>query len=160
MDTNILLRQLLRSPHASRTFLVSSTRPQFRTYALLSPQLPYARHLSLPTILRPSFWKEMVPKPFRERQPSRTDKPKKEWNPATPYIVLALLVGSQAIQILWLKQERDLETRRTEAKISVLQKVVERVQRGENVDVEALLGTGIEGREREWAGCEYSGGWL
>ena len=94
----------------------------------------------------------MIPKPFRER-PS-TDAPRRGWNPATPYIVLALLVGSQAIQILWLKQERALERRRAEARIGLLREVVERVQRGEEVDVEGLLGVGREGEEGEWAGCE------
>lgn len=94
----------------------------------------------------------MVPKPFRERVPSSA--PKREWNPAVPYIVLALLVGSQAIQILWLKQERAVETRRAEARVGVLREVVRKVQSGEDVDVEGLLGAGREETEKEWGGCE------
>ena len=43
---------------------------------------------------------------------------------------------------------------RAEAKIGVLKEVVERVQRGEDVDVEGILGTGIEEREKEWSGGE------
>ena len=98
----------------------------------------------------------MIPRPLRpgETLPSTPDVPRREWNPATPYIVLALLVGSQAIQILWLKQERALATRRAEAKIALLREVVERVQRGEDVDIEGILGTGVEGWEKEWTGCE------
>ncbi|KAL5398981.1 hypothetical protein PMIN06_010264 [Paraphaeosphaeria minitans] len=154
MDTHILLRQLLRQPHTARTLLSPATRPQSRTFALLSPQHSYARHLSMPTILRPNFWKSMIPRPLRpaESLSSTSDVPGRQWNPATPYIVLALLVGSQAIQILWLKQERALVTRRAEAKMGILREVVERVQRGEEVDVEGILGTGVEGREKEWAG--------
>ncbi|KAJ4358199.1 uncharacterized protein N0V89_002778 [Didymosphaeria variabile] len=154
MDTRVLLRQLLRHPHTSRTLLTPATRPQSRTFALLSPHHAHARHLTIPTILRPSFWKSMIPRPLRsgETLSSTSDVPRREWNPATPYIVLALLVGSQAIQILWLKQEKSLSTRRAEAKIGLLREVVERVQRGEDVDVEGILGAGVEGWEKEWAG--------
>jgi hypothetical protein len=90
----------------------------------------------------------MVPKPLRSR--SEHSRPK-EWNPATPYIILGLLVGSQAIQILWLKQERSHNLRRAEAKIGILREIIERVQRGEDVPVEEALGTGDAGNEREWA---------
>lgn len=90
----------------------------------------------------------MIPKPFRER----SEQPRsKEWNPATPYIILGLLVGSQAIQSLWLKQERAHSLRKAEAKIGILREVIERVQNGEEVDVERVLGTGNQENEREWA---------
>ena len=90
----------------------------------------------------------MIPKPLKDR----TAAPKsREWNPATPYIILSLLVGSQAIQILWLKQERAHSLRKAEAKIGVLREVIERVQNGEDVDVEKVLGTGDAESEREWA---------
>jgi hypothetical protein len=39
---------------------------------------------------------------------------------------------------------------RADAKIGLLREVVERVQRGEDVDVERLLGTGDVGQEAEW----------
>lgn len=94
----------------------------------------------------------MVPKPFRERASPAV--PRRDWNPATPYVVLALLVGSQAIQILWLKQERALDTRRAESRIQELREVVQRVQRGECVDVESLLGVSEEALEKEWSGGE------
>lgn len=41
--------------------------------------------------------------------------------------------------------------------MDILREVVQRVQRGEDVDVEGILGTGVEGREKEWAGCKYRG---
>jgi len=40
--------------------------------------------------------------------------------------------------------------RRADAKIGLLREVIERIQKGESVDVEGLLGTGDEKREREW----------
>ncbi|USP82587.1 uncharacterized protein yc1106_09861 [Curvularia clavata] len=136
MDTTLPLRHLLRLPPSHRTALFqSTTHPHMLTCT---------RSLSTPRILRPSFWASMIPKPLK----SLPDTPRrKDWNPATPYIILGLLVGSQAIQILWLKQERGHEVRRAEAQIGVLREVIERVQRGEKVDVEGLLGTGREGEE-------------
>ncbi|MCJ1409125.1 hypothetical protein MMC19_003203 [Ptychographa xylographoides] len=41
-------------------------------------------------------------------------------------------------------------SRRADAKISLLKEVLERVQAGEAVDVEGLLGTGNEEKEKEW----------
>ena len=41
-------------------------------------------------------------------------------------------------------------SRKAEAKIGLLREVIERVHKGEDVDVEGLLGTGNEEQEREW----------
>lgn len=41
-------------------------------------------------------------------------------------------------------------SRRADAKIGLLREVIERVQKGEEVDVEGLLGTGDKQREKEW----------
>lgn len=147
MDSHVLLRHLLRTPHACRTILAANLRPQTRAFALLTPSI-HPRHLTTPRILQPTFWATLVPKPLRNR--SHSDGPR-AWNPATPYIVLSLLVGSQAIQLLWLKQERARSLRRAEAKIGILREVIERVQAGEEVDVEKVLGTGDEAQEAEWA---------
>ncbi|CAO2657685.1 Nn.00g038110.m01.CDS01 [Neocucurbitaria sp. VM-36] len=150
MDPSVFFRQLLRTPAFCRTAFISPARPQGRTFALLAPSLPHShpRFLSLPRIIQPSFWTSMVPKPIR----GYSEQPKpREWNPATPYIILGLLVGSQAIQILWLKQERGHSLRKAEAKIGILREIIERVQRGEDVPVEKVLGTGDVASEREWA---------
>ncbi|KAL8708207.1 MAG: hypothetical protein Q9220_006877 [cf. Caloplaca sp. 1 TL-2023] len=61
-----------------------------------------------------------------------------------------LLIGSNAMQLLALKNEFNAFTRRADAKISLLKDVIERVQRGEGVDVKGLLGTGNPEKEREW----------
>lgn len=143
MESPILMRQILRTPAACRSVLTPLPR-QSRTFALYAPQ---TRFLSTPTILRPSFWSAMIPRPLKDRPSS---SPSREWNPATPFIILSLLVGSQAIQILWLKQERAHALRKADAKIGLLREVIERVQNGEDVDVEKVLGTGDESQEREW----------
>jgi hypothetical protein len=61
-----------------------------------------------------------------------------------------LLVGSQAIHTLKLKSEITEMERKAEAKISLLKRVIERIQSGEDVDVEKELGTGNPVEEEEW----------
>ena len=61
-----------------------------------------------------------------------------------------MLIGSQAIQIISLRNELVAYTRKADAKISLLKEVIERVQKGENVDVQGLLGTGDKAKEKEW----------
>ncbi|MCJ1403323.1 hypothetical protein MMC11_006546 [Xylographa trunciseda] len=95
----------------------------------------------------------MVPRFLRERKAAVKDvkAPKsKEWNPATFYIVIFLLIGSNAIQMIALRNEFTNFNRKADAKIGLLKEVLERVQRGEHVDVEGLLGTGNEEKEKEW----------
>lgn len=66
------------------------------------------------------------------------------------------MVGSQAIQILWLKQENAHSVRRAEAKIGLLREIIGRVQNGEDVPVENLLGTGDAESEKDWAEGEFT----
>lgn len=74
----------------------------------------------------------------------------KEWNPATFYVVIWTLIGSQAIQMLVLRKDFENYTRKADAKIRLLREVIQKVNNGETVDVERLLGTGDEVKEREW----------
>lgn len=53
--------------------------------------------------------------------------------------------------MLWLKRDRMHDMRRAEAKLGILREVIERVKAGEDVDVEKMLGTGVESEEKEWA---------
>jgi hypothetical protein len=95
----------------------------------------------------------MIPKFIRrsEKKDRLLVQPKsKEWNPATFYIVIFLLIGSNAINMIALRNEYTTFSRRSDARISVLKDVLERVQKGENVDVEGLLGTGDQEKEDEW----------
>ncbi|KAF2741905.1 hypothetical protein M011DRAFT_413623, partial [Sporormia fimetaria CBS 119925] len=151
MEPPILLRQLLRAPASTRTLVHSHPRPQtsFSTHLSNSHQ---HRYLSIPRVITPSFWAALVPKFFRPGAISEsiTGPRKQRYNPATPFIVLSLLVGSQAIQTLWLKRDREHYMRRAEAKMGILREVIESVQKGEEVDVEKVLGTGDVVKEREW----------
>ncbi|KAI0887446.1 uncharacterized protein GGS22DRAFT_109596 [Annulohypoxylon maeteangense] len=110
---------------------------------------------SAPSIIQPSFWKSLVPKPFRRSEQAADwgapKKPKsKEWNPATFYIVIFLFIGSMSIQMIALKKDFDTYVRRAEVRIGLLREVVEKLQRGEEVDVEKTLGTGDAEKEKEW----------
>lgn len=92
----------------------------------------------------------MVPKPFRA-DASREKKPKsKEWNPATFFIAIFLLIGSMAIQMIALRKDFATFTRQSDVRIGLLREVVEKLQRGEEVDVEKVLGTGDPEKEIEW----------
>ncbi|KAL3481787.1 hypothetical protein BJX99DRAFT_218232 [Aspergillus californicus] len=107
----------------------------------------------LPRIAQASVWTSLIPK-FLRKSPSNpsTSAPlaSKEWNPATFYIIIFLLIGSQAIRMIALKNEYTANTRRTDAKIRLLKEVIEKVKAGEQVDVEKLLGRGDDKLEREW----------
>lgn len=97
----------------------------------------------------------MVPKFLRNRESQSTTEQKQpatsaEWNPATFYIIIFILIGSQAIQMLVLRKDVENFGRQADAKIRLLNEVIQRVKNGEEVDVEKLLGTGNESKEREW----------
>ncbi|KAF9877311.1 hypothetical protein CkaCkLH20_05011 [Colletotrichum karsti] len=118
-----------------------------------------SRHASsLPTVAQLDFWKSLIPKPFRREEQLPGDpsiqrvksKRKKEWNPATFYIVIFLLIGSMSINMLSTKQTFEAFSRQADVRIGVLKEVVEKLQRGENVDVEKALGTGDPQKELEW----------
>lgn len=114
-----------------------------------APSRSYATSDRLPKIADASVWTSMIPRFIRDRK-SRGTKKTKEWNPATFYIVMFTLIGSQAIRMLSLKNSYATYTRTTDAKIELLKGVIERIQSGEKVDVEKLLGTGDNAQEREW----------
>ncbi|KAJ5304382.1 uncharacterized protein N7443_004042 [Penicillium atrosanguineum] len=109
----------------------------------------YSTSDRLPKIADTSVWTAMIPT-FMRRKRSRTAGEKKKWNPATFYIVMFTLIGSQAIRMLTLKNNYTAYRRTVDAKIELLKEVIKRVQNGEDVDVEKLLGTGDEAKEREW----------
>ncbi|KAL4949585.1 hypothetical protein BDW69DRAFT_72291 [Aspergillus filifer] len=126
-----------------RLFIPSKPQLQSRRYS--------TRRISLPRILQPSFWATIIPKAFRNAPSSSPSAPKsREWNPASYYIIIFILIGSQAIRMIMLKNEYNGYLRSTDAKIRLLREVIEKVKRGEDVDVRKLLGTGDVGVEREW----------
>lgn len=117
-----------------------------------------AEESNLPRVATTSFWSSLIPKPFRrpatpeeaaERAQLKATRPK-EWNPATIFIILGILVGSNAIQIISLRNEMLNFSRKTDAKLSLLREVVQRVKNGEDIDVKKALGTGDPQQEAEW----------
>jgi hypothetical protein len=124
---------------------------QRRTFATSSFKQSGSSHL--PRVANPSLWRSLVPKALRRDGQNASDptQPKsKAWNPATIFIVLGILVGSNAINILALRREMLNFSRKTEAKLAILRDVLKRVKDGEDVDVEKLLGTGNPDQEKDW----------
>jgi len=109
---------------------------------------------ALPRIASPSLWASIIPKFMRPgswRDPHHSLATRnKAWNPATYFIVMSLLIGSNAIQLVSLKTAQLNYQRNTEVKLELLREVVRRVQNGEEVDVKAMLGTGDPIAEKEW----------
>lgn len=104
-----------------------------------------------PSIAQTSFWKSLIPKPFRGDRSPKTAKPKsKDWNPATFYIVIFLLIGSMSIQMISLRKNFDKFMRQSEVRIGLLREIVDKLHKGEAVDVEATLGSGDAESEAEW----------
>lgn len=147
-----MLRRALQTPIGVR----SPTPARMRTTILLAATRKYS---SAPSVTQTSFWKSLVPKPWRPKEkrldanfgpPKTLKKPKKDWNPATFYIVIFLFIGSMSIQMISLKKDFSTHMRRAETKIGILREVVEKLQRGEAVDVEKALGVGDDQQEKEW----------
>lgn len=138
-------RGLLRLSPTTQLLLPSSTRA-------LS---------TIPRIAEVSFWKSLIPKPLRRenRQARNANAPKtswmaKEWNPATFFIVIFLLIGSMSIQMISLRNSFAAFMRRADVRIGLLREVVEKIQNGEEVDVEKVLGSGDPEREAAWEESE------
>ena len=111
----------------------------------------------LPRIANPSLWSSLVPRFLRRRSSEEAAEyaaahptKRKEWNPFTSIIILAVLVGSNAINLIALRNQMQAFTRKTDAKLALLREVVLRVKDGEEVDVKRLLGTGDPEAEKEW----------
>ncbi|KAI1433108.1 hypothetical protein GGR50DRAFT_696405 [Xylaria sp. CBS 124048] len=151
-----IMDRILRQA-APRAYATARAIGSRRSILLLSQQ-HLRRQSSAPTIIQPSFWKALIPKAFRPKHRSTTDfgatakmkKKSQEWNPATFYIVIFMLIGSMAINMIALKKDFATFMRRAEVRIELLREVVEKIQRGEDVDVEKTLGTGDQEKELQW----------
>ncbi|KAL5051159.1 hypothetical protein BDW71DRAFT_172416 [Aspergillus fruticulosus] len=154
-STHLLLRVRPNALSKTTAALPPRAHPR-RTPPAHSQTYFYGTRLTtehLPKIAQPSLWTSLIPKSFRNRSPSRsptTSQKPKEWNPASFYIIIFILIGSQAIRMIALKNEYESYLRSTDAKIRLLKEVIGKVQRGEEVDIEKMLGTGDARVEREW----------
>ncbi|WYZ40193.1 hypothetical protein EsH8_IV_000534 [Colletotrichum jinshuiense] len=149
--SRIATKQLFTAPSCLRAAALAQVAHR--------PLYLHARHSSsLPTVVQLDFWKSLIPKPFRSEEKLVDDpmikrvksKKKKEWNPATFYIVIFLLIGSMSINMLSTKQSFEAFSRQADVRIGVLREVVEKLQKGETVDVEKALGAGDPQKELEW----------
>lgn len=66
-----------------------------------------------------------------------------------------LLVGSMSIQMIALRNSYDRYVRQSSIRIGLLKDVVERILKGEDVDVEKALGTGDPQKEADWEDRKY-----
>lgn len=130
----------------------STQQLPFILRATTASRIGAVRHSStLPSVTDASFWKSLVPKPFRkENRRGLKNKKSKEWNPATFYIVMFLFIGSMSIQMIALRNSTDRYTRQAAVRLGLLKEIVEKIQNGEDVDVEKLLGTGDPQKEMDW----------
>lgn len=136
----------LRCTFENRTIQLS-----IRTRSFLQGRSVSSNTRNLPKVAQPSTWHSLVPRALRNRSDTASEtNQRRATNPATYFIWIYLLIGSQAIRILQLQTEFNTFMRRAELKIEKLRKVIEALQRGEEVDVEKTLGTGDEMQEREW----------
>jgi hypothetical protein len=147
----MLERNMVRRLLLTRQALGGSLLQPITHYIQSRQLLRYSN--SVQNVTQPSFWAGLIPKPLRRSFDisGKAKKPKsKEWNPATFYIIMFLLVGSMPIQMIALRNEFSTFIRRADARISLLQEIIERIQKGEEVDVEGLLGTGDALKEKKW----------
>ncbi len=106
---------------------------------------------TLPRFAQPSIWQSIVPRALRTRSENASEPIRnKIRNPASYFIWIYILIGSQAIHILQVQNEFNTFMRKAELKIGKLREVVEALQRGDVIDVEKVLGTGDETQELEW----------
>ena len=144
---------------ASRSLCMqcAARRTQRRSY-IATRCLRSVDESRLPKVVNPSFWSSLVPKPLRrssdpDEATERTNHraaTSEERRVAIIFLVLGIVVGSNAIQIIALRRQILDFSRKTEAKLSVLREVVERVKNGEDIDVKKVLGTGEPDQEKEW----------
>lgn len=136
---------------------LATLRGPFPTIARTARQPARPHSTAAQNVTNASFWKSLVPKPLRRENRVRAQKSStrrnwlaKEWNPATFYIIIFLMIGSMSIQMISLRKNFEAFMRRSDVRIGLLREVVEKLQNGEQVDVEKVLGTGDTEREAEW----------
>ncbi|KAK6537839.1 hypothetical protein TWF694_010741 [Orbilia ellipsospora] len=148
-----IARRLARPPPISpfATFSIAHHHPSFH------PEFP-RRHLSvnsfIPRIFSPSWWSQQLPKGLFKAKPSTTTTARRKWNPAWGYVLLALFVGSQSLNIIALRQEGVVFLRRADARIRTLREIIEKIQEGEwepdGPEVRKALRLGNQQDDRLW----------
>ncbi|KAG6029559.1 hypothetical protein E4U41_000321 [Claviceps citrina] len=127
-------RPVLRALRASRAYLETrvSTRPLGSIrFSSTGPA----------TIADTGFWTSLIPKPFRKENRSKVKgKKSQEWNPATFFVIMFLLIGSMSIQMIALRNQSERYDRQATVRLDRLREALRKLQNGEEVDVDKLLG--------------------
>lgn len=129
--------------------LSAATRTRATAFAPRACQIR-ANSSFQPTVADTGFWASLVPKPFRRSKDAKAKPKSKEWNPATFFIVIFILIGSMSINTIAIRNDFATFTRQADVRIGLLREVVEKLQRGEEVNVEQALGTGNPEMEEGW----------
>ncbi|KAF2158922.1 hypothetical protein M409DRAFT_71400 [Zasmidium cellare ATCC 36951] len=130
---------------------------QRRGFAAVAPR-SYADGSRLPRIANPSFWASLVPSFLRrstdaqqaEERARRRGTGADERRTGIAFLILGILVGSNAINIISIRRDMLNFSRQTDAKLETLREVIQRVKSGEDFDVKKALGTGDPDQEKEW----------
>lgn len=92
------------------------------------------------TVADAAFWRSLIPKPLRKENRNKSKGGKsKEWNPATFFIIMFLVIGSMSIQMIALRHESERYNRQSTVRIGQLREALRKIQNGEEVDVDKLL---------------------
>src|SRR5690349_7158416 len=102
-----------RSPYYNRVF---SSRP-FPTASIGQSRYASSRSSFVPRLAEGSIWESIIPKGIRDRW-NGVDKlgKKKAVNPATYFIWIYLLIGSQAIRIMGVQTDFNTYMRKADIK--------------------------------------------
>ncbi|KAH8169752.1 hypothetical protein LIA77_10296 [Sarocladium implicatum] len=142
-----LQRIAVRTTRSRPLFSIPTAFPS----TLIAPPLARSYSSAPASVVDAGFWKSLVPKFLRkENREELRARRSKDWNPATFFIVIFLCIGSMSIQMITLRNSFEKHMRQTEVRIGLLREVVEKIQRGEAVDVEKALGTGEPKKEADW----------
>ncbi|KAG5933757.1 hypothetical protein E4U60_004279 [Claviceps pazoutovae] len=105
------------------------------------------------SVADPAFWKSLIPKPFRkENRKHGKGKKSKEWNPATFFINMFILIGSMPIQMIALRKQSKEYDRQSSLKIARLHETLRRLRNGGEADGDEILGGADEAqKDLDWA---------
>ncbi|KAG5954044.1 hypothetical protein E4U58_000221 [Claviceps cyperi] len=105
------------------------------------------------SVADPAFWKSLIPKPFRKDNRKHGEgKKSKEWNPATFFINMFILIGSMPIQMIALRKQSKEYDRQSSLKIARLSETLRRLRNGEEADGDEILGGADEAqKDLDWA---------
>jgi hypothetical protein len=140
---------LQRNARSAQTPMYSLT---LRAYESTNGPPTRSRKLRyLPMILQPEMLKMFVPPVWKKTYQAYKERDKAKKNPATKYVWLTVFASSGLIHLYNVRRDIDIFNSFSNRKIEQLRDVVEAIQRGEEVDVEGILGTGLPEQELEWA---------